>query len=115
MVTMRYPVGLGKAGRSLWRGVTAGYELSAGQLATLTRACKTVDLLERVDADLTADLTAEGSMGQVRPHPLLRSYVELSATLDVQLRSLALPARDVAPDWDELAEDLSAPELRAWH
>jgi len=74
--------------------VNRDYELSAAELATLARACRTADLLARVDEDLSADITTEGSVGQVRPHPLLRSYVDLSQVLDAQLRSLALPMPD---------------------
>jgi hypothetical protein len=90
----RAPEGLDGPGRALWRGVTGAYELSPAELATLSRACRTADLLARVDADLAPDITSEGSMGQVRSHPLLRSYVELSQVLDAQLRSLALPMPD---------------------
>jgi hypothetical protein len=94
MVTMRYPDGLGKAGRGLWRGVMADYELSAVERMTLEQACRTVDLLGRVDVELTGDVTCEGSMGQVRVHPLLRSRTELCTLLDAQLRGLALPMPD---------------------
>ena len=94
MVLMRYPTGLAVAGRTLWRGVTSGYELSPAEMATLDQACRTVDLLSRVDAELAAGVTAEGSMGQIRSHPLLRSRVELCTLLDLQLRSLCLPVAD---------------------
>ena len=93
-VRRRPPDGLGKAGRELWRATVAGYELSPAEMATLGRACRTADLLARVDVDLAPDITSEGSMGQVRSHPLLRSYVELSQVLDAQLRSLCLPLPD---------------------
>jgi hypothetical protein len=91
MAVKRAPSGLGQAGKQLWRETVAGYELSPAELATLGRACRTADLLARVDEDLAGDITSEGSMGQVRSPPLLRSYVELSQVLDAQLRSLCLP------------------------
>lgn len=94
MAERRAPSGLGPAGKRLWRETVAAYELSSAEMATLGRACRTVDLLSRVDEDLSADITSETSMGHVRAHPLLRSYVELSQVLDAQLRSLALPMPD---------------------
>jgi hypothetical protein len=94
MVTMKYPTGLGAAGRGLWRQVMTGFELDPAEMATLEQACRTVDLLGRIDVELSADVTAEGSMGQVRAHPLLRSRTELCTLLDAQLRSLCLPVGD---------------------
>ncbi len=94
MSARRAPSGLGQVGKQLWRETVAASELSPAELATLGRASRTVDLLARVDDDLAADITSEGSMGPVRSHPLLRSYVELSQVLDAQLRSLCLPMPD---------------------
>ena len=94
MVTMRYPSGLGKAGRALWRSVLADYELSAAELAVLRRACVTADYLDRIDAALSEGLTAEGSLGQPRPHPLMRALYEQSVLFAQLLRELALPMPD---------------------
>jgi len=74
----------------------ADYELSPAERASLLRACKTLDLLERIDVELSAGVTAEGSMGQVVAHPLLRSLAQLSVVLDAELRSLGLPLPDEA-------------------
>jgi hypothetical protein len=98
MAAMRYPTGLGKAGRGLWRQVTSAYELSPGELAALDRACRTVDLLARVDVVLTAqDLVQETAAGTPKPHPLILSVVQLQSSLSLLLRDLALPM----PDEDE--------------
>jgi hypothetical protein len=94
MVTIRTPQGLGKAGRALWRRVAHDYELSPAELAVLERACRTMDLLARIDEDLAVDVTAEGSMGQVKAHPLLMSVVQLHSSLSLLLRDLALPMPD---------------------
>ena len=42
--------GLGEAGRALWRSVLGSYELSAGELELLHRACVTSDLCARSTA-----------------------------------------------------------------
>jgi hypothetical protein len=86
------PPGLGEAGRAFWRSIIATYELSPGELELLRQACRTVDVLERVDAQLAAeDLTTVGSRGQMRCHPLLTAAVEQRRTLEALLNAMALP------------------------
>jgi hypothetical protein len=58
----------------------------------LGRACRTVDLLAVIDAALIEDgPVVEGSVGQVRAHPLLRSKYEQEQALDFLVRAMALP------------------------
>jgi hypothetical protein len=86
------PKGLQAQGRALWASVTRVYELSPAELATLAQAARVVDLLGRIDGELAAaDMTVEGSMGQLRPHPLLQASGDQRRTLDGLLRSLNLP------------------------
>ena len=95
MATKRGPVppqGLGQAGRRFWRAIVSAYELSPGEAQLLVQACRTVDLLERIDAQLVAeDLTVAGSRGQERAHPLLGAAVEQRRVLEALLNALALP------------------------
>lgn len=51
----RAPKGLQAAGRRLWRDVTARFELDAPELAVLTAACRTADLLDVLAVDLDAN------------------------------------------------------------
>jgi hypothetical protein len=91
-MSTRAPAGLDKAGRALWRSVTAVYELSPAELATLAQAARVVDVLARADAELAgADLTVTGSTGQPRAHPLLSATADQRRVLDALLRSLSLP------------------------
>ena len=86
------PQGLGQAGRRFWRSIVAAYELSPGEAELLRQACRTVDLLDRLDAQLVAeDLTVAGSRGQERAHPLLTVAVEQRRTLEGLLNGMALP------------------------
>jgi hypothetical protein len=86
------PESLGPAGGMFWKGVLADYDLSVAELAILGRACRTLDVLTQIDTAIADDgVTVEGSVGQVRAHPLLRSLVDLETVLDAQLRTMALP------------------------
>ena len=97
MGTIRAPSGLGKSGRDFWRSVVAVYVLAPAEVLSLARACKTVDLLDEVDAAI-ADygVVASGSRGQPVPNRLLMARCELERSLDMLIRSLALPMPDEA-------------------
>jgi hypothetical protein len=95
MTRRKRPDGLGSAGGALWRSVLATYVLSPAEAATLERACRTLDLMARIDGELAAGgVSVEGSMGQVRAHPLIAVQADLSRVLNIQLMSLALPMPD---------------------
>jgi hypothetical protein len=86
------PQGLGPAGGAFWRSITRVYELSPGEVELLRQACRTIDVLDRVDGQLVAeDLTVAGSRGQERAHPLLGVAVEQRRTLEALLNAMALP------------------------
>ena len=77
---------------SLWASITRVYDLSPGEVATLRQAARVADLLARIDAELAAGpVTVEGSMGQLRSHPLLQVSADQRRVFDGLLRSLALP------------------------
>jgi hypothetical protein len=72
--------------------VLASYELSPAECELLRQACRTVDLLERIDAQLVVeDLTVAGSRGQERAHPLLGAAVEQRRVLESLTNALSLP------------------------
>jgi phage terminase small subunit len=88
----RCPGQLGAAGRAFWRSIVAAYELSPAEVAMLAQACRVIDLLERIDAQLVAeDLTVAGSRGQERAHPLLTAAVEQRRSLESLTNALSLP------------------------
>ena len=95
MSTPRPPQSLSAAGRRLWRGVVGAYELSPAEMELLRQACRTVDLLDRLDVELLDEpLTVTGSTGQPRANPLLASSAEQRRTLAGLMRDLALPMPD---------------------
>ena len=107
------PDGLAVAGRRLWREILAVYDLSPAELAILAQACRTADLLTRLDAELDgAGLMAEGSAGQPRPHPLLAASATQRRTLDSLLRSLNLPFPDEAEGRRRSPQQVAAAQAR---
>ena len=94
MATMRPPAGLGKAGASIWRSVTARYELREDELLTLEDACRTSDMLSALEsawADDGSPMTTKGSMGQLVIHPLIGEIRAQRAARNALWRQLKLP------------------------
>lgn len=108
----RAPAGLGNRGRRLWSATVLEFTLRADELATLTELCRTVDSLDRMEAEVqAAPLLVEGSKGQWRPHPLLAEIRGARQVLAQLSRLLGLS--DVA-DVDEDEEPRPTPrQVRA--
>lgn len=67
--TPKPPAGSRAAGRRLWRAVTSVYVLDQHEADLLTEACRTLDLLERLDAAVRRDgPLVDGPQG-LRAHP----------------------------------------------
>jgi hypothetical protein len=71
----------------------AGFEFAPGELVLLARCCRTIDVLDRLDAVLLGadDLMVEGSVGQLKPHPALAAKADQERLLDQLVRGLNLP------------------------
>jgi hypothetical protein len=78
--------------------VTSIYELSPAEVAMLGRCCRTIDVLDRLDATLADadDLMVEGSVGQLKAHPALAAAADQQRLLDQLVRALNLPLPDEA-------------------
>jgi hypothetical protein len=75
--------------------VTGHYELFPAELETLRQACRTVDLLARMDEVLMVqDPVQEGGMGQPKAHPLLAQVADHRRLLGGLFRDLSLPMPD---------------------
>jgi phage terminase small subunit len=90
---LRPPQSLGESGRAFWRRVTTVYQLSPAEEAMLARCCRTLDVLDRLDATLldADDLMVTGSVGQLKPHPAIAAAADQQRLLDQLIRSLNLP------------------------
>ncbi len=93
MTRSRPPASLGETGRAFWRKVTGIYELSPAEEAILARCCRTLDVLDRLDATLADadDLVTTGSVGQLKAHPGLAAVADQERLLDQLVRALNLP------------------------
>lgn len=62
----------------------------------LGRCCRTLDVLDRLDAVLADadDLMTEGSAGQLKAHPALTAKADQERLLDQLVRSPNLPLPD---------------------
>lgn len=91
----RAPAGLSAAGLRLWRAVLEAWELDEHELSLLREACRTVDLLERLDARVRRDgPVIDGPQGQ-RAHPAAVEARQQRIALARLLAALRLPDGDV--------------------
>lgn len=85
------PEGLQKSA-ALWRKLTAEYELRADELRHLEDACRTLDLIERMESELrTGPLFMKGSQGQDVANPLAGEIRQHRALLVRLFAALHLP------------------------
>jgi hypothetical protein len=92
MATPRRPADLGVAGTALWRGVAGKYELRADEIAVLTDACRTSDMITIMEAGLEGQpLLVKGSQGQKVINPLIAELRQYRAARAALLRQLKLP------------------------
>jgi phage terminase small subunit len=86
------PGGLGTRGSAFWDDVTGGYELERDEFELLTEVCRQMDVCEALSVTLAAEgVTAVGSRGQVRVHPLVMALNAARRLLGQQLAQLGLP------------------------
>lgn len=101
------PEGLGRQAAQLWRDIVEDQELRSDELRVLEDACREVDLIERMHAELqTAPLVVKGSMGQDVANPLvqeLRQHRALVARLlgALKLRDEGAEERDAQARQDQ--------------
>lgn len=115
----RTPAGLRRRGRTLWRAVQLRFELAEAESALLLEACRTVDDIETLAAEVgKAPAVTLGSRGQEVVHPLraeLRSQRLLLARL---LAQLDVPQVDpFGRPWDGLTASQRARKAAGarWH
>jgi len=86
------PKGLGPSA-AFWRQVTAEYDLRADELRLLADACREMDLVDRMQAEIDApghDLIGSGSQGQPVADPLVQEIRQHRAGLQRLLAGLKL-------------------------
>ena len=105
------PVGLGLPGARLWRQVADVFDLRADEIVLLGAACATVDTISRLEAAMVdAPLVVEGSMHQLREHPLLSELRQQRLTVARLLRQLDLLDVD---EMDQVRSQVRSTKARA--
>ncbi len=86
------PAGLGADARALWSSVIEEYDLEEHERALLVEACRTVDLLTKLDAEVRRDGPMLESSQGLRAHPAAVEARQQRITLARLLAALRLPA-----------------------
>ncbi|KUH97954.1 terminase [Mycolicibacterium acapulense] len=85
------PNGLKWSGRRLWQAVAADFELSEHETSLLLQACRTVDLLDALQARLDADGPIVDSPQGLKAHPAAAELRQQRITLARLVASIGLP------------------------
>lgn len=86
------PEGLGDKALVVWSEIAGNYELRIDELRVLEDACREIDLIERLEAELVhAELMVTGSMGQPVASPLVQELRQHRGVLARLLGWLKLP------------------------
>ncbi|RTL03903.1 MAG: hypothetical protein EKK62_17355 [Acidimicrobiia bacterium] len=107
------PTDLGEKAARFWSDTVATYELSASELLILEDACREVDVVDKLEAEMrTNDLLVEGSMGQPVANPLLGELRQHRALMARLLKQLDLSADDEEPAKSRSTSARSAAQAR---
>lgn len=89
------PAGLGPKSSKIWRALLTKYDFRIDELRMLEDACREVDLIERMQAELDAGpLQVRGSAGQLVASPLVQELRQHRQTLRALFAALAVPDED---------------------
>lgn len=86
------PSRLAPKGRRLWKEIVERYDLRPDEVRVLEDACREVDIIERLEAELRdGPLMVRGSQGQLVSSPLVSELRQHRSVLAGLLRALKLP------------------------
>lgn len=94
MTVPRAPRGLKTGGRRLWSRVLGEFELAEHEESLLLQACRTVDLLDRLQAVLDVeDVVIQSPQGS-KAHPAAVEFRQQALTFAKTMASLRIPLDD---------------------
>jgi hypothetical protein len=103
-------------GGRLRESISEEFELSEAEGLLLEKACSVADLLERVEAEVSAaPLVKAGSRGQPVAHPLIAAQVELGAHLVRLLEALRVPLGEENPQEAMTSQLARKAAMTRWH
>ncbi len=88
----RPPAGLRAPGRALWRAIVTDYVLSRHELVLLLQACRTVDLLDALEAEVRSEGAIVESPQGRRANPAAVEARQQRIVLARLLTALRIPA-----------------------
>jgi hypothetical protein len=91
-MTEKPPTGLREAGKRLWRSILDDFELDEHERAMLLEACRSVDLLDQLDAAVRKDGPMVDSPQGQKAHPAAVEARQQKIALARLLAALRLPA-----------------------
>lgn len=91
-MTVKPPTGLREAGKRLWRSILDDYDLDEHERALLLEACRSVDLLDLLDAAVRKDGPMVDSPQGQKAHPAAVEARQQTIALARLLAALRLPA-----------------------
>jgi len=92
MTAQKAPAGLRAPGRRLWSSVLDEYDLDEHERAMLLEACRTIDVLDQLDAAVRRDGPLVESPQGTRAHPAAVEARQQRIALARLLAALRLPA-----------------------
>jgi uncharacterized protein with von Willebrand factor type A (vWA) domain len=91
----RAPDGLQKAGKRVWSGILAEFDLDERELLVLEQAARQADSVAALEAEIEASgLVNPGSKGQMRLSPTVTELRQARLAVSKLLSDLALPDTD---------------------
>lgn len=86
------PEGLAPSGSRLWKDVTSAYELRPDELRVLESACRTTDMIVRLEGAFDGQpMVVTGVGGQLKTHPIIQEVRAQRTVLACLLKQLRLP------------------------
>ncbi len=92
------PTGTGAAGRRLWLSVVTDYDLAEHELAVLTEATRTVDLLDELDAAIRSEGAIVDSPQGRRANPAATEARQQRIVLARLLAALRMPVGEAGDE-----------------
>jgi len=98
MTPPRTPSGLAPSGRSLWKRLTAEYELDVNEVPLVTEACRLADRITELERQIRTDgLMVTGSKRQPVLHPAVAEVRQSRLAMARLLGQVAFPSVDDKP------------------
>jgi hypothetical protein len=88
------PTGLQAGGRAFWRAIVSEFELVDHELVILKEACRTIDLLDSLQAAIDADGPLQPWGDGLRQHPAVPATRDHRIALARLLAALGIPGEE---------------------